>query len=77
VYPISTHTILDDGIPSIDDEEHNECVLFKSASASDVEVPPATDTPETLPDTGPVEYILVFILALLLGFGFVTMKSKA
>ena len=74
VYPISTHTILEDGIPSIDDEEHRECVLFKSASASDAEVPPA---PEKLPDTGPVQYILVLILAMLLGFGFLTIRNKA
>lgn len=75
VYSISTHAILDDGIPSIDDDEHRECVLFKSAGASELTpIPAAPVEPQSLPDTGPVQYILVFILSLLLGFGFLTMK---
>jgi hypothetical protein len=76
VYPISTHTILDDSSPSIDDEEHRECVIFKSAVAS-VAPEIVTAEPTKLPDTGPREYILLFILALMLGFAFMTLRSRA
>ncbi len=74
MYPVSVHTIADDWSPSMDDEEHIECVLFKSAGAEEIEEP---EQPERLPDTGPTEYILLLIIAMLLGFGFLRMSSRS
>lgn len=74
VYPISTHVIQDDWTPSIDDELYNECVLFKSAWASEKTV---TVKPKKLPDTGPTEYILLLIIAMILGFWFVKLSTKS
>lgn len=77
LYYISSHNILADWTPSIDDEEHIECVLFKSAWKW--EPTPVVKEPvvKKLPDTGPAEYILLLILAMLLGFTIVKIKSKA
>lgn len=74
-YYISTHDILEDWTPSIDDNEHVECVLFKSAWESEPTVVP--EEPKKLPDTGPAEYILLLVLAMLLGFAVLKVKSKA
>lgn len=74
VYPISTHLMLDDGTPSIDDDEHKECVLFKSAAAA---TPVEPEEVERLPDTGPAEWILLWILAMILGFSIMRIKNKA
>ena len=74
IYPISTHTIQADWTPSMDDNEHIECVLFKSAWASEIVIP---ETPERLPDTWPTEYILLLIIAMLLWFGFMRMSSRS
>lgn len=73
-YPISTHIIQDDGSTSIDNDEHVECVLFKSAWAS---VAPVVEQPKKLPDTGPTEYILLLIIAMFLGFGFVKLSTRS
>lgn len=73
VYPISTHIIQNDWSPSIDDQEHVECVLFKSAWASEIETP---EQPKKLPDTGPAEYILLMIIAMILWFGFIRLSSR-
>jgi LPXTG-motif cell wall-anchored protein len=72
-------------MPSIDDDKHNTCVLFKSNSVpvTDTTSPATTEspkkttattssntpTPKKLPDTGPVQYVLLFILSLLITFG--------
>ena len=74
VYYISTHDILDDWTPSIDDKEHRECVLFKSAWDSEPKEP---EKPKKLPETGPAESILLLILAMILGFTILKFKSKA
>jgi len=72
VYPISTHNILADGEITIDNSEHKECVLFKSAEAGE-----EPETPERLPETGPSEFILLAILAMILGFGIVKFRTKS
>lgn len=72
VYPISTHNILADGEITIDNTEHKECVLFKSGEASEVVV----EEPKKLPETGPAEYMLLAILAMILGFGFLQFKAR-
>lgn len=74
VYPISTHNILKDGEITIDNSEHNECVLFTSGDASKELVPV---TPKKLPQTGPAEYTLLLILSMILGFGILKFKARA
>jgi len=74
VYPISTHNILADGEITIDNTEHNECVLFTSGEAAEEIVP---QEPKKLPQTGPAEYILLLILSMILGFRILKFKAKA
>lgn len=74
VYPISTHIIWADWTPSIDNEVHRECVLFKSAAAN---TPIQPQEIKKLPQTWPADYVLLWILALLLWFIFTRVKRKA
>jgi len=73
VFPIVTHKVLSDWEIVIDSTEHKECVLYKSGEETEEVVVP----PKKLPDTWPTEYILLLILAFLLWFGFIKMKSRA
>jgi hypothetical protein len=78
VYPISTHVILSDWVPSIDDEEHKACVLFKSALVSENKaLVVVKEWPKRLPDTGPSEYILLLILSMVIGFFLIKIRNKA
>lgn len=74
VYPITTHNILADGEITIDNSEHRECVLFKSAEAAGEVV---TEEPEKLPETGPAEFLLLAIIAMILGFGILQLRSRS
>lgn len=74
VYPIAYHTILEDGTPSIDDDEHLECVLFKSSNPTE-EV--KEKEVEKLPETGPTEYILLLIIAMILGVWLLRLSKRA
>jgi len=74
VYPITTRVIESNWTPSIIDQEHIECVLFKSAWASEIETP---EKPEKLPETGPTEYILLLIIAMILWFGVLRLSSRS
>lgn len=71
VYPIVTHSVLEDGTASPESTTHKECVLFKSADANKVETPAPKPVEvkappaKVLPKTGPAENLLV-ILALIL-----------
>ena len=78
VYPIKTHTIDADGIPSDAATEHNECVLFKSvwAAATPSKATPNKATPKKLPKTGP-ESILLLLFAMILGFVVLRFTKKA
>lgn len=73
VYPITTHNILADGEITIDNSEHRECVLFKSGEAAEEEIVP----PKKLPETGPAEFMLLAILAMILGFGLLKFRNRA
>lgn len=78
VYPFKPHNILESGEITIDDVEHRECVLFKSAGApSTPETPSTPSTPEKpqLPKTGP-ESIVFVAIALLLAFGLLMFTRK-
>lgn len=72
VYSILSHNILDSGEVSMNTEPHNECVLYKSGDENDV----TPTTPETLPQTGPAEFLLLLILAMILGFGIVRFRNS-
>lgn len=73
IYPIVSHNILEDWEVTIDNNKHNECVLFKSWEPTQQVV----ETPKKLPDTGPAEYFLLAILALILGFGVLQFRTKS
>lgn len=73
IYDIATHALSDGGTIDTNTNTHRECVLFTSGEG--VEVPPTVpETPE-LPQTGP-EHILLAIVALILGFGFLKFRRK-
>jgi len=76
VYPISTHNILSDGEITIDNSEHRECVLFKSGEAA-TEITPVEEEPKKLPETGPAEFMLLAILAMILSFGFLQFRARS
>ena len=83
VYPISTHNILENGDISVEPSIHKECVLFTSGKTT----PKAAVTPGTkpapktvakkLPKTGPEHYILLMLLAMVLGFGIMKLRKNA
>jgi len=86
VYPITTHNILATWDINVDGSEHKECVLFKSntnAAPDPVVQPniPVTNNPVQAatynPKTGPEHYILLMLLAMILGFVFIKMKKSA
>lgn len=65
VFPIKAYTVMDDWEVSVDNEEHRECVLFKSAGAEKV----IKETPvKKLPDTGPAQFLVLLLLAMVLAF---------
>ena len=91
VYALATHNISDNGDISVDSNIHNECVLFTSGKTTPKAAPtPATKVdPKTgkvtptktvtkkLPNTGPEHYILLMLLAMVLGFGILKMRKSA
>lgn len=64
IYPISVHSVLNDGDVTIDADVHTECVLFTSWLSTWVEIPTTVvnQTPKALPQTGP-EHVLLIVLA--------------
>jgi hypothetical protein len=75
VFPMTIHEIWADGqVVDMDGFKHNECVLYKSWTAA-AQAPVVTT--ERLPDTGPTEYVLLLILALMLWFGTVRIMKKS
>jgi len=84
IYPITTHNILATGDINVDGSEHRECVLFKSdTKAAPAPVNPVVQTNNPIktathnPTTWPEDYILLILLAMILGFGFTKMRKKA
>ncbi|MFK7780281.1 MAG: hypothetical protein QM490_03960 [Candidatus Gracilibacteria bacterium] len=73
VYPMTTHNILADGEITIDNTVHNECVLFTSGRAEEIE----EVVVERLPETGPAEFMLLIIVAMILGFGFLQLRARS
>ena len=74
VFPITVHSIGADGDISVEDEELNECVLYKSGESGAVDDTPVE--PKKLPDTGPAEFMLLALLAMILGLGVIKLRSK-
>lgn len=73
VYPISTHNILADGEITLDNSEHKECVLFKSAEAATEVI---VKEPKKLPESWPAEFMLLIIIAMILGFGVLQFRAR-
>jgi hypothetical protein len=57
---LNSTNILDNGEVSGDFSDHNECVLYKSGNKT------TPTPPKTLPQTGPAEFFLLLILAMVL-----------
>jgi len=74
VFPITVHSIGTDGDIGVDDEELNECVLYKSGEPG-VDTMPAE--PKKLPDTGPAEFMLLALLAMILGLGVLKVRANS
>ncbi len=72
VYSLLSHNILDSWEVSMNSEPHKECVLYKSWDENE-ETPVE---PETLPQTWPAEFLLLLILAMILGFGIVRYRNS-
>jgi hypothetical protein len=72
IYDTVTHDVDTNGTPTLDSDLHRECVLFTSGTPGEDPVIPESPT---LPETGP-EHILLVVVAMLLGFGFLTFKRK-
>jgi hypothetical protein len=68
IYTLSSAAILNSG-EIWDFGDHNECVLYKSGAKA---VPPPD-----LPKTGPAEFFLLLILAMVLGFGVLKYRENA
>jgi LPXTG-motif cell wall-anchored protein len=76
VYKLISHDISADGDITIEGESHNECVLFTSGDTPTEQPPVVVEQPKQLPETG-AEHILLILLALLLGFGFLKFMRRA
>lgn len=72
VYPVLSHTLLDNWELGMSNTPHNECVLFKSAAWE----APVVNPPKTLPQTWPAEFFLLMILAMILWFGILRFKNN-
>jgi len=80
-YNITTHNVLDDGTIDSNGTDHKECVLFKSGKVvKQEEVVPGKKTTKTpvkkLPKTGPEHYVLLMLLAMIIGFGVMKMRKE-
>lgn len=91
VYPLTTHNISETGDISVDAETHRECVLIKSWAVVEKEVLNTWTTPKPttpwkttpaapakeLPKTWPEHYVLLMILAMVLGFGIMRVRKAS
>ncbi len=69
VFPIVAHNILEDGSITPETEEHHECVLFKSAKETKNPPKEPKKPIKKLPKTGPAEFLILLVLAMVLAFG--------
>ena len=81
-YLITTHNFSDNWDINPNWDEHKECILFKSGKKVEkaTVVPAKKITPKTtdkkLPKTGPEHYILLMLLAMIIGFGIIKMRNR-
>jgi len=71
-YDLKTHALSENGTIDTDTDTHRECVLYTSGEW-EPEVPVVPETPR-LPETG-AEHILLLVVALFLGFGFLKLRK--
>lgn len=81
-YLITSHNISENWDINTDATEHKECVLFKSGKEAQQEkvVPAKKADPKApakkLPKTGPEHYLLLFLLAMILGFWIMKIRKR-
>ena len=73
-YDIAVHMVEDDGNIALETESHRECVLYTSAGEASAPSEVVVPSTPTLPATGP-EHMLLALVALLLGFGFLKFRK--
>ena len=73
VYWLLINTILDDWTITWDNIAHKECILYKSWEPSDN----TPDQPRTLPKTWPEDFLLLLLIAMILGFWIVKLRTKS
>ena len=74
VYSLIAHKFLADGSIDINWTTNKECILFKSWDST---VKKKVVPPKKLPQTWPAEYILLLILAIILGFTIIKSTRKS
>lgn len=72
VFPITSYNIMKDWEVSSDSEVHKECVLIKSGNKKEV----VKEKPKTLPKTGPEQFLLLLVLAMVLAFGVLRFRKS-
>jgi hypothetical protein len=79
---ITTHNISDNWDINTDADEHRECVLFKSGKKVEQSkvIPGKKPNPKTptknLPKTWPEHYVLLMLIAMIVGFGVMKMRRR-
>ena len=73
IYPLTIHNILPDDEITFDNDEARDCVLYKSAGI--IESTSIKKETKKLPDTGPSQFILLLILAIILSFSILKLKK--
>lgn len=75
-YDVVVHDVEADGTPALNSKTHRECVLYTSTATSTPVTPTTPTTPTQLPQTGP-EHVLLLLVALMLGLGFMKFRKQA
>lgn len=86
VFPLLSHTMMEDGDISTDDSVHNECVLFKAWASEAAPAPANPSSPSTPWQPAPkqmaqvetgAEAYLILLFALILGFVYIKTRKQA
>ncbi len=75
IFPIKAYSIMEDWEVSVNNDEHRECVLFKSAWWKKVTKKTPAKT-KKLPETGPAQFLVLLVLAMVLAFGVLRFRKS-